>query len=378
MTAADKHETAAAKDKTVEAETLDETMISERPATGTDLALAWQLEEPAELDWGGHSRRAWFISIGALLAALAALGATVFALWWGKGSEAGPTAKVGPPTRLAPPGPVLDGTYELDSDGAHRTINGVQTSGEDITRWWAFRSVCTTAGCVATSAEVSDSNHQVASDDHDHSVLRWRNGAWREDPDRTYDTCNGNSDSPRTVITLVRSLAPQVDGTLKGTETDTAEDNGCGAQTKGEVIQFPILAKRVGDVPPGVVADPATAVPPEPTAAPPAAAPSSVESSAAIQAPTTPMPATATPSAAAFGTPAQDAEFLRMLQNHGITMRSGVGATNAGHTVCGLISTGQPPDQITPHVVEQNPGISFSSAQFFVNAAITVFCPQYG
>jgi serine/threonine-protein kinase len=55
--------------------------------------------------------------------------------------------------------------------------------------------------------------------------------------------------------TIAWSLAPQADGTLRGTVTETVLSNECGA--KGAVVRVPVVATRVGDVPPGVsLADP--------------------------------------------------------------------------------------------------------------------------
>jgi serine/threonine-protein kinase len=55
--------------------------------------------------------------------------------------------------------------------------------------------------------------------------------------------------------TVAWSLAPQPDGTLRGTETETALSNECGAQ--GAVVRVPVVATRVGDAPAGVtLADP--------------------------------------------------------------------------------------------------------------------------
>jgi serine/threonine-protein kinase len=59
--------------------------------------------------------------------------------------------------------------------------------------------------------------------------------------------------------TVAGSLAPQADGTLRGTETETVLTNECGAQ--GAVTRVPVVATRVGDVPAGVnVADPTQAI----------------------------------------------------------------------------------------------------------------------
>jgi len=159
-------------------------------------------------------------------------------------------------------GLVLDGIYEIASDNEHRTVNAVPQPSVDITRYWAFRSLCTQTGCVATAAEVDDISHQTPYADHDHTTWRWHYGSWREELDHNTLSCASAPGSPQATATMVRTLAPQPDGTLKGGETDAVDNNApCGA---GKVISFSITAKRIGDTPPGVVADPADAGPPPP------------------------------------------------------------------------------------------------------------------
>jgi len=66
------------------------------------------------------------------------------------------------------------------------------------------------------------------------------------------------------------SLKPQPDGTLRGAYTGNIETNECGNQ--GATIVVPVVATRIGDVPPGVtVQDPAKVVDftPPPTTTPP-------------------------------------------------------------------------------------------------------------
>lgn len=166
--------------------------------------------------------------------------------------------------RSAGVGPVLDGTYRLDP--GKQTVNGEPTTGPPIdprSRWWAYRSLCTTSGCVATAAQVGDDNHQEPTG-MAAGVLHFIDGQWRYKPsiqsldcsptDKTYDT-----------DTVSWSFDPQPDGTLRGVMTSAALTNECGDQ--GKVFRTSFLVTRIGDVPPGVVlADPALFV------APPAAA----------------------------------------------------------------------------------------------------------
>jgi serine/threonine-protein kinase len=58
--------------------------------------------------------------------------------------------------------------------------------------------------------------------------------------------------------TVVWTLTPEPDGTLRGVQTQTVQSNECGSQ--GATLRIPVVASRTGDVPPGVtVADPAQA-----------------------------------------------------------------------------------------------------------------------
>jgi serine/threonine protein kinase, bacterial len=167
-----------------------------------------------------------------------------------------PAASVAP----KPGGPVLNGTYQLTYDRTKRTTNGVpiRHDGSD-TNWWAFRSACTNNGCAATGAMLDDTNHQVAStaDGGETDTLRFVGGYWQGAPQQERVGCRQPNGQVRATQqeTVAWSLAPQPDGTLRGTETETALSNECGAQ--GAVVRVPVVATRVGDAPAGVtLADP--------------------------------------------------------------------------------------------------------------------------
>ena len=174
-----------------------------------------------------------------------------------------------PPTSTsAPPaaGPVLDGAYRLDFDQAAQTVNGEATSGDEKkeTQWWAFRSLCTPTRCVATAAALADNNQQVPSGSSE-DVLQFTDGRWQDtpsllDPQRCEDEYYGPGEirggDATDTATVSWSLEPQADGTLHGVATRTIITDGCGKL--GKVYKTPIVATRVGDVPPAVVlADPA-------------------------------------------------------------------------------------------------------------------------
>jgi serine/threonine-protein kinase len=188
-------------------------------------------------------------------------------------------ARPGAPAPAAAPAPGtsakgLNGTYRLDYDRSKRTTNGVpiRHDGAD-TSWWAFHSVCTANGCGATGVLLDDANHQVVSstDGGQTDVLRFVGGYWQGVPQQERVGCRQPNGPVRATQeeTVAWSLAPQADGTLRGVETETVLSNDCGAQ--GSVLRVPVVANRVGDVPPSVTLDDPTkavAAPAAPSAKP--------------------------------------------------------------------------------------------------------------
>jgi serine/threonine protein kinase, bacterial len=163
-----------------------------------------------------------------------------------------------------PGGPLLNGTYQLTYDRTNQTTNGIPTRRDgQATSWWAFHSVCTTNGCAAAGTQLDDATHQVASttDGGQTYALRFVGGYWQGAPQQERLGCTQPNGQVRATQqeTVAGSLAPQADGTLRGTETETVLSNECGAQ--GAVTRVPVVATRVGDVPAGVnVADPTQAI----------------------------------------------------------------------------------------------------------------------
>ena len=163
-----------------------------------------------------------------------------------------------------PGGPVLNGTYQLTYDRSKQTTNGIPIRHDGpATSWWAFRSVCTNNGCAATGTQLDDANHQVASStDGGHTyALRFVGGYWQGGFQQERSGCTQPNGQVRATQqeTVAGSLAPQADGSLRGTVTQTALSNECGAQ--GAVVRVPVVATRVGDAPPSVpLADPTQVV----------------------------------------------------------------------------------------------------------------------
>ncbi|MEE2854221.1 MAG: serine/threonine protein kinase, partial [Actinomycetota bacterium] len=171
-------------------------------------------------------------------------------------------------------GPVLNGTYRLDYDQTKRTTNGVSIRhGGAATSWWAFRSVCTTDGCAATGTQLDDATHQLVdtTDGGQSDTLRFVGGYWQGTPTQRRVGCtppNGPVAATQQE-TIGWSLAPQADGTLRGTLTETVLSNECGAQ--GAVVRVPVVATRTGQTPAKVtLSDPNQAINASTTASAPA------------------------------------------------------------------------------------------------------------
>ena len=165
--------------------------------------------------------------------------------------------------------PVLDGTFRLDFDDAHQTVDGQPTTGgSQETNWFAFRSLCTSAGCVATGTALAAENHQIPIGGPS-LVLRFTDGHWQNRPHLESSPCSTGTNQNSHQIALTSSLEPQPDGTLRGVQTGTSLTNECRDQ--GTVWRTPMVVTRTGDVPPAVVlADPALF---ESPAAPPTTGP---------------------------------------------------------------------------------------------------------
>jgi serine/threonine-protein kinase len=169
------------------------------------------------------------------------------------------TVSISPSTNTAAPhvaGPVLDGTYRVDFDLQNQTINGAVTGlATAVQQWWAFRSVCTPAGCVAAGSELDESNQQEGNGTT--GVLRFADGHWQGTPVlQAPSQCDGTKQPLTDDETRLWSWEPQPGGTLRGIEIGTILSNECGKQ--GTVYRTPFVATRTGDVAPSViVADPA-------------------------------------------------------------------------------------------------------------------------
>jgi serine/threonine-protein kinase len=158
--------------------------------------------------------------------------------------------------------PVLDGAYRLDYDRAKQTSSGVINNNGVQTSWWAFLSACTATGCAATGTKLDNVDQHAAktTGTGNTGVLHFVDGHWQSAPRQLQTQCREahGTQTAKQSETVVWSLTPQPDGTLRGVQTQTVQSNECGAQ--GAMLRIPVVATRVGDVPPSVVvADPAQA-----------------------------------------------------------------------------------------------------------------------
>ncbi|EUA76231.1 putative serine/threonine-kinase pknI domain protein [Mycobacterium xenopi 4042] len=76
-------------------------------------------------------------------------------------------------TPAAPPA-MLEGTYQVDVNRAQQTYNDIpDPQPPNVTTWWAFRSSCLPAGCVAGGILLDDNDHQTVSTASGGTRLSW-------------------------------------------------------------------------------------------------------------------------------------------------------------------------------------------------------------
>ena len=151
-------------------------------------------------------------------------------------------------------GPTLAGTYRLDYSGDDVNSNGqIRNDTPSSVKWWAFQSTCTTAGCVATGAELDTANPAEATGNA--AVLHFAAGGWSDTAPPVRVAC-GSTPTPEVTLESKRTFQPVPDGTLRGVDRLTFTSGECGNQ--GMWIDYPFTATRTGDVPAHVIiADPA-------------------------------------------------------------------------------------------------------------------------
>lgn len=173
--------------------------------------------------------------------------------------KAGGSTSLGVTTTTATSGPQLNGTYRMDTKYSQGTLEGSPLpGGTDVSRWYAFRSACTPAGCTAAATQLENVDHNEAKQNGATATLRFTDGRWQTiAPISGTMPCAADSQLKLKIATSW-SFAPLSDGTLSGTKAYTELKGGSGACAgSGRTATYPITLVRAGDAPASVaVADP--------------------------------------------------------------------------------------------------------------------------
>jgi hypothetical protein len=169
-----------------------------------------------------------------------------------------------PPVVHAPP---LDGTYRQDIDEANITTNGRVDPGSDRDpTWFAFRSACTAAGCVASGSYLDrDKLGLPLQSSAKEFELYWIDDHWQYSQVEKAD-CSGPDGNAKEERSYVWSFIPQPDGFYRGTTTNTTVSDDCS--NEGKVRVEPFTLTRTGLPPPGAI-DPPIKLAGQPPTAPP-------------------------------------------------------------------------------------------------------------
>jgi serine/threonine-protein kinase len=162
-------------------------------------------------------------------------------------------------TAPATPGPQLDGTFRIVTKFSQGTVDGSPLpGGTDTTRWYAFRSACTPAGCTAAATQLENHDHSEPKQNGATATLRFTDGRWQSITPITGTVACAVDPELRLKVATSWSFAPRPDGTLTGIKAYTELKGGSGACTgSGKTAKYPITLVREGDAPAGVVvADP--------------------------------------------------------------------------------------------------------------------------
>jgi hypothetical protein len=145
----------------------------------------------------------------------------------------------------APAQPVLNGVYQVVLNASAATYQGsLNMQGGLVTKWFAFRPQCTSAGCVIHGVMLDDNNHTQAASDIE--TLNYVNDRWVEVPVPHSDLSPGCSEG-----TQQFELRPaQPDGTWVGSQTLMVTSN---CPDKGSYAKAPITATWIGPVPAGLL-----------------------------------------------------------------------------------------------------------------------------
>ena len=145
--------------------------------------------------------------------------------------------------------PVLNGTYRLDFDGQHRTINGAASPTANSSATYTFTSSCAESGCIARAILLSSNDLEPVSAHNPDLTLQFTDGAWQLS--LPYDSPCEDGATRNQLLTW--SLTPQA-GTdvLSGFRIVATTGGSCAGDQVGPLAQ-PMTATRVGSAAPGVL-----------------------------------------------------------------------------------------------------------------------------
>jgi serine/threonine-protein kinase len=198
-----------------------------------------------------------FIRIAPAVAATITLGLTSVVA----GCSSGSSPQSGPPsaTQSTTPGESLDGVYRIDTKFSQGTFQGQPfTGGTDQSRWYAFRSACSPAGCTAAATQLDNKDHTVAMQNGVTATLRLVNGKWQTIKPIDGAVACKSDPALKLKISTSWSFRFHPDGALAGAKYYTELKGGAGDCTgSGMTAKYPMTLVREGAVPAGVeVADP--------------------------------------------------------------------------------------------------------------------------
>ena len=147
--------------------------------------------------------------------------------------------------------PVLNGTYRLDFDGAHRMINGAASPTANTSATYSFISSCGDGGCAADAVLLSTTDTEPVSAHNPDLKLHFTDGSWQVS--LPYDsTCALGGGGERNQL-LSWSLTPQGgNDVLSGTRTVATVGGSCPGDDLGPLSQA-MTATRVGKPAPGIL-----------------------------------------------------------------------------------------------------------------------------
>lgn len=162
----------------------------------------------------------------------------------------------------------LDGTYRIEIQRSRQTFDSILSpQPPDVNTWWAIRTSCRPAGCLAAATMLNEDDHARAAQNVRPLVLEFGDGQWRSRPETVQFPCvhtNGTSSNEST--TQVLSLRPQSSGDLIGEMVVTVHSDECGQE--GKVIRIPAIASRDGEVPTSVIVPDPDTIPSVPKSPP--------------------------------------------------------------------------------------------------------------